>query len=302
MKKVVRMLGLCALVALAFTSCKKKETNSMAFTATMPTINNEATRTGVGGNGSPYYLQWDEFDCIKLINNEGEQKDFTLKTKNQVSATFNVQGSDAEWLLDLTDPTKPYSAFYPVVDTYTKGDSVINLPIPAIQNVRGGTHNFAKDLYPMHAVNSANNGTRFPFVSEAGFLNLNFGVRQGTSVEIDRIVLTSNNIEDKLYGFMQYNIDGTFLGFIGEGNTITMQYDSPVTVSDVLSAEFNVVLPAGALSSGFTVTVYNGETVIKQESAPAIYTYFDEIQQDSVTLTNVISAQTYTDMSTVQLN
>ena len=29
MKKVVRMLGLCALVALAFTACKKNETTPM---------------------------------------------------------------------------------------------------------------------------------------------------------------------------------------------------------------------------------------------------------------------------------
>ena len=42
MKKVVRMLGLCALVALAFTACKKNDTQKVTFTANVAQPVNDA--------------------------------------------------------------------------------------------------------------------------------------------------------------------------------------------------------------------------------------------------------------------
>ena len=63
MKKVVRMSGLCALVALAFSACEKIDTTKVSFTATInqPTTN---TRTHAMGLNNDYFLVWDEGACV----------------------------------------------------------------------------------------------------------------------------------------------------------------------------------------------------------------------------------------------
>ena len=136
MKKVVRMLGLCALVALAFSACKKIDTTKVSFTATInhPTPN---SKTHAMGMNNEYYLVWDEGNQIKIFNEAGEDCDYTLTSVDDEVATFFVEDADKiNFVADLE--TKDYTAFYPnaVID----GDNV-KLNIPAEQAYKP-LHNF----------------------------------------------------------------------------------------------------------------------------------------------------------------
>ncbi len=282
MKKVVRMLGLCALVALAFTACKKNETNSVTFKASMPTIN-DASRTHVNGALGSYWLEWNDGDAIKVVDENGDSMPFTLTTNNGATAEFHVEGSEAcDFLANLE--TAPYVAFYPNA-VYTKGDTVVKMEIPAEQNIVGG-FNFANQLYPMVGINT---GTNFQFDSNAGFLYIPFSVREGTTVTIDRVVLTSKT-EEALSGYMVYNLDGTFKEFNGTGNVITATWAEPQEVNQFATTDLTFVLPAGVLAGGFTVEVFNGD------NPQPVVTY------ETINPVNVILAKTYREMPQMQLN
>ena len=78
MKKIVKMLGLCALIALAVTSCKKEQKpTEMAFTAT---INQPVSgdRTQIGGNGRQ--LVWIGGETVTVFNANGANANFTAST------------------------------------------------------------------------------------------------------------------------------------------------------------------------------------------------------------------------------
>ena len=117
MKKVVRMLGLCALVALAFTSCKKNnETNSVTFKASMVQPTADSRTIGVGSEEAGYWAIWSDNDKIMVVNPAGDDnKDFTLTTRSGQNAVFTVTDPDkVNFLKDLETDT--YTAFYPFAE------------------------------------------------------------------------------------------------------------------------------------------------------------------------------------------
>lgn len=278
MKKVVKILGLCALVALAFTACKKDDTKKVTFTAsiTQPT---SVSRTHAVGFGN--HLVWDAGDEIKVFNNVGADKDFALAndiTPNQKTQTFNVvDGVEIEFISDLFD--LPYYAFFPYA---TVVDDRVRMTIPADQKYVP-QRNFATDIYPMVGFNVNEDGEycdNFDFISNAGFLNVSFTCPENQSglIGISQVVLRSNDsVEDLLTGNVYYDKDGQNYEFIGEGNVITMtpknaQGQPAAAVLDwQMARDFTFVLPEGALWSGFEieVTLDNGEVKTYNGAAQA---------------------------------
>ena len=245
MKKVVRMLGLCALVALAFTACKKNDTQKVSFTATMPQTTTDA-RTHVQGMD----LVWDEGNAIAVVNGEGVVKDFTLVSATDKVATFTAEGADAEFVQALE--TADYTAFYP--NAVEDGNSM-RLAIPAVQNyTMSGV--FVNDLYPMVGFND---GSNFVFQSNCGFLNVSFKAPENESRQIDRVILIAN---EDIAGDMVYAKDGLSYVFEGVSNVITMTCEGKQTCYGDLPRDFTFVLPEGVLADGFTVEVYDGETLL----------------------------------------
>jgi hypothetical protein len=286
MKKVVRMLGLCALVALAFTACKKNDTQKVTFTANVAQPVNDARTHAEYGR----YLVWDDNDAIQIFNHAGNEMDFTAQTSTGLpgNATFTAATADEiEFVKDLENAEEPYTAFYPnaTIDENNK----VNLVIPAEQ-VYVPQLSFANGLYPMVGWN--NGTTQFDFVSNAGMLNVSFTkLNQDETVKVDRIVLTSNNTADDpdlLTGTMIYDKDGGNYQFVGDGNVVVLRAEEPVELSYTAATDFTFVLPEGALHSGFTIEVYLGEELLE--------TY--EAQPNPA---NVIEAQKYTKMTFVQL-
>ncbi len=262
MKKVVRMLGLCALVALAFTACKKNDTKSVTFKASMPNVEN-STRTHVNGAQGAYWLEWNDDDAIKVLNDQGDEMDFTLTTNNGQDAEFQVVGTEGcNFLANLE--TKDYVAFYPYA-SYTKGNSEVRMSIPAAQTIVGNFY-FANNLYPMAATND---GINFQFDSNAGFVYFVFTASEGTpDFYITHVVLTSNTPND-LSGDMVYNLDGSFNRFEGTGNVITASWPVPKLVNQWNAADLSIILPEGALNEGFNIKIYNDNELINEYNAPS---------------------------------
>ena len=279
MKKVVRMLGLCALVALAFTACKKDDTK-VSFTAsiTQPT---SASRTHAVGYG--HHLVWDAGDEIKVFNNAGTDMNFALPTGDYAqTATFNVDGGDkVAFISNIYN--EDYYAFYP--NAIVEGNQV-KMTIPANQDYVP-QRSFITNLYPMVGFNGNDvegYSNNFQFISNAGFLNVSFTCPESQSgqIAITQVVLRSTEDTDLLAGDVYYDKDGSNYSFNGTTNEITMIPSSPATLDWQMARDFTFVLPAGSLWSGFEieVTLDNGEVKIYQ--APAAV--------------NTIEAMTYTAM------
>ena len=246
MKKVVRMLGLCALVALAFTACKKNDTQKVSFTATMPqTVNDVRTHANDLGTA----LFWDEGNTITVLNAAGQDMDFTLVSFDEQVATFTAEGNAATFMQDIE--TADYVAFYPaVVD-----DEGVRLNVPAEQTYEAGVW-FADNLYPMVGFNE---GSNFVFQSNCGFLNVSFKAPENESRQIDRVVLIAN---EDIAGDLVYAKDGLSYVFEGASNIITMTCATKQTCYGDLARDFTFVLPEGVLTQGFTVEVYDGQTLL----------------------------------------
>ena len=269
------MLGLCALVALAFSACKKVDTTPkvLSFTATInhPTPN---SKTHAMGMNNEYYLVWDEGNQIKIFNEAGEDCDYTLTSVDDEVATFFVEDADKiNFVADLE--TKDYTAFYP--NAIIDGDDV-KLEIPAEQSYKP-LHSFANNIYPMVGFN---NETNFEFTSDAGFLYFTFQAPENQTRQFDRIVVTANDPTDYLAGYMVYDLNGGNYRFVGTTNVVTIKSPSKLVVVGDLLRDVTVILPLGSLWSGFSVDVYDGETCI-----------FSKVAQ---TLVNIIQAMNYTEM------
>ena len=269
MKKVVRMLGLCALVALAFTACKK-DTEKVSFTGTItqPTSNVRTHTVGFG-----HHLVWDAGDQIKVFNAAGTQNmDFALPSEGDFvkTATFNVVGNDAvAFVSDLFEA--PYYAFYP--EANLNGERVEML-IPETQ-FYVPQRSFTAGLYPMVGFNgNATDGycDNFDFVSDAGFLTVPItcpAVLDGT--EITEVILRSKDVNDKLNGVVSYDKNGSNYDFAGNTNEIHMlsTADEPVILLHNYQAEYTFVLPKGALANGFELEVYLDNGDMRFYEAPA---------------------------------
>ena len=276
MKKVVRMLGLCALVALAVTSCKKEEKpTELTFTASINQPVSDS-RTHIGGDNM---LVWDANNIIKVFNANGEEGDFTTTDQDVVDATFT----------GTLTPTASYTAFYP--NAAVNGNAV-TLVLNATQNYVA--NNFGNDTYPMAAVSNVNgNNVNFNFHSPASVMRLI--LKSNNACTVGSIIVTGG-ANDKLAGNLVYpNFDNPVECSIESAtNSVTLNCGNGVQLAADQETAFNIVLLSGTLSAGTTVVVkdINGNTiktlttsVANNFVAETIYTM--PIQEISYELPNV---------------
>lgn len=237
MKKVVRMLGLCALVALAITSCKKDETTKeMTF---MATINQPVSgdRTHLDGLD----LVWTAGNTIKVFNANGEEGNFSTTDSGDKNATFT----------GTLTPTDTYTAFYP--NAVVNGSSV-TLALNANQNYVA--NDFGNDTYPMAAPSSqVGNDINFGFHSPASVLRLQ--LKSNNTCTVKQIIVTGG-ANDKLAGdivYANFN-DVTTYTLTNTTNVVTLDCGTNgVNLGPTETTFFNIVLFGGTLSSGTTVVV-----------------------------------------------
>lgn len=245
MKKTLRIMGLCALAALTFASCKKNEqkadTTTFQATLTQPTGDG---RTHIGDGD---WLMWDDNDAIKVFTANGSSATFTTHDANATTATFsgNIAEADA------------YCAFYPAANAsgLVNGNVVLTLSNEQ-QYAEGG---FANGTYPMAAYTT---GTTFEFHSPCGLLAIPMtGTGTVTSIEL------TGKLNEPLAGQLLINP----VGFDPENPTYTLgDYQTTVTLNCGSGVEleannaktFYFVVPKNVFASGFTAVVKNGCTEI----------------------------------------
>lgn len=256
MKKVVRMLGLCALVALAFTSCKKNDnTNKVTFKAVISQPTSDRTHLDEGG----YNLVWDQNNQLTVFDENCNAETFVVALDDDKKTTASFSG-DAAFLADLMSEGK-YTAYYPV-NTHD-ATTVTMETIPATQTYHEYTDGyFADNLYPMYAVN--NSEGNFNFTSDAGVLQFAFF----GDVTLDRIEVISNKADDELTGTMVYDIKNHTYSVTApaeNANKVVLNCGG-TALPTVGFLPFDIVLLPGTLTEGFTVNVYaaDGTKYVKE--------------------------------------
>ena len=277
MKKVVRMMGLCALMALAFCSCKKNQTNGVSFTATTAQTESPSRTHGEFNEHHEYYLVWDDADVITIVNPDGtDNKNFAVDSHSGYNAYFRTDDAAAISFLENLE-SETYYAYYPnaVYDTVNKTVTMQISNEQMINNQVLDWGSFADDTYPMRGNNSTK-WDNFAFDSDAGFLTLVIKTVPGGTREFDKVVLIANGVN--IAGELVYNYDGTNCTFNGTTDTITITSEDIIEVASSKPAEISFVLPECTLN-GFEVYVYNGT---------------DELVHKTCNVTAVIQAKRYT--------
>jgi len=261
MKKVVRMLGLCALVALAFTSCKKNDnTNKVTFKATITQpVADERTTINTGNA-----VIWTEGDEIQVFDENGATTDpfVATLTEDERVATFT---GDATFLANINEAGK-YTAFYPV-QTYNPTEGTVTMnTVPASQTyVPRSQGRIMTDLFPMTATNDDEGN--FVFSSDAGTLRIAlFSSATTYQFKVKRIEIISNSPNDIVNGTLVYNNvsrDKDVISPAVDANKVVLECGD-VSLPDDLDAskDFEIVVLGGVFQSGFTMNVVRDDNQV----------------------------------------
>jgi hypothetical protein len=263
MKKLVRIMGLCALVSLAFVSCKKAETKTFSITSARVTSDSKTHIVPAASVGGVKQLVWDEGDEIKVFNQAGDYRAFTVSSdyNGETVATFNLVGDQLSFMDQLGENGgNNYSAFYP----YAVGEgSNVRVPVLARQTFDG--LDFLPNTFPMYGSDNADGD--FEFNTNAGLLVIEFergALATDAECSLDSLELLAVNPEKHLAGNYVYSNDGTSNenpAFEGTGNSIMLVPESAITIPGeypgiVFSWLF--VVPEIDLQDGFVVRGYYG--------------------------------------------
>ena len=233
MKKVVRILGLCAIVALAFTSCKKD--NQPAEISFKATINQPVNTSKTHIDNATNMLVWDANNTIKVFNANGVEGDFTTNDSEVVEATF----------VGTLPETSTYTAFYP---NAAVNENAVTLNLSAAQNYVA--NNFGNDVYPMAANSTLSNDVyHFQFHSPASVLRLR--LKSNNNCTVKSISMTGAT-GDKLAGDIVYSSfsDPTSCTFENTTNSVTLTAAEGVQLLADEETAFNLVVLNGNMSVG----------------------------------------------------
>ena len=279
MKNTIKYMCMIALMALAFTSCKKTETEEKehhsTFKATIEDFEYEdadGEKAYIGQNLRVYF----EDDDVCMAFNMSEDDPLsshcaTYEVVNNDNGTATFQNCDlGEVAEDMLDA---YYAFYPgnivtndgiehhVITELSEGENKMKFYVSPSQTYR-------EDMVSRNALIMAAMVDDVDHLSEAHFSFRNlFGVLRLQPYEAAQRSVTSIEIVDNTFtltGWVELIIpeigvskgDGfNFIDFDKGGNTVTLNCEVPVQlgVSKPTTPAFNIVLRPLALSQGFHI-------------------------------------------------
>lgn len=289
MKQVIRILGLCALVALTFTSCKKNEVKSFkATTAQLQSNSDSKTHIG-GGNAARQFFVWDAGNVIKVFDSTGQYANFEVKnlTNNNRIAEFHIYDYYSDFMSNITTANS-YSAFYP--EAVCDHDEIA-VPLPSRQQqvYLGAEYNIANNTFPMRAHNNAEGN--FIFGTDACVMEVSFGKTED-HISIDSLVFTSKVPGERIAGNLIYDMNGNFKRFEGTSESITIVAYKPQNWSSGTYLPLQIVFPAGIFETGFNMDVYEGGTKISHNEG-----YIEDLEFNRV----ATQAGTYVSLNRVIL-
>lgn len=254
------MIGLLATSLLA--SCKKEDnTGNNNSNLNLDGISFKAS-TEKGDPNAKTYLDYDKIkwmsgDQILVQNNDNQQAAFEV-----------VEGIDSQDGVFYTgstsfDRSPNYAAVYPY-DKASISGTTATFTIPQQQSITT-TGTFGNGTMPMVAY-SSNNVLNFKNV----FGGICFAIK-GSGQEINKIVLTSKNTADKLWGSFEADctsndpIPAYVTGSVG-GNSIELTCNATLTAEE---QEFIIMVPPATLGSGFTMIAYKDDAKVVELVSPS---------------------------------
>ena len=267
------VMGL-ALASL-FASCKKDNENTdgpvdgkgfVAYTEQ----GGGNTRTHGVPNGNTIVVNWTENDAILVANQSGEGDTLTYTLTGGYDSTVGTFHSSDE---DNSFLTPDYVVIYPaknaegtknLIDVTSDG-IIATFTLPATQTYLANS--FAEKSMPMVAY-SDNQTLQFKNVLGG----LCFPMTGG--VAVTKIELTSADATESLWGTCATKIGsngGDPVSVVSNDatgkNIITLDCgEEGVQLGAETPTDFYIMVPAGTLESGFTVTAYNGTDVVFEKS------------------------------------
>ncbi|MBQ0119629.1 MAG: hypothetical protein KBT13_00705 [Bacteroidales bacterium] len=243
------MMCMAALLLMAV-SCKKEKANEEytgeGFRATTESHTGEGdSKTQLLDNLS---VTWCDGDIIKVFSStDSDGKKFSAASAGTI-ADFNPVDA-------VTDAffTPSYTAFYP--ESAVRGTNQIYLDGTQHYTMTDGVLTFASGENPMAAKSDSK---VLPFKNLCGILK--FQLYSASECKVKSLCVTSLKSGEQLWGTGTVTFDGTnaTLGTLtGGSESITLDCGEGVdlSTSEGTPTEFMFVIPDGALSEGFTVTV-----------------------------------------------
>ena len=247
------MIGLVATSLLA--SCKKEDnTGNNNSNLNLDGISFKAS-TEKGDPNAKTYLDYDKIkwmsgDQILVQNNDNQQAAFEV-----------VEGIDSQDGVFYTgstsfDRSPNYAAVYPY-DKASISGTTATFTIPQQQSITT-TGTFGNGTMPMVAY-SSNNVLHFYNV----FGGICFPI-YGPGKHVTKIVLTSKNSDDKLWGSFAADCTSddptpVYVPGSGGGNSIELicNGDAGINLTNE-PQEFFIMVPPGTMTAGFSMSVYDG--------------------------------------------
>lgn len=256
MKKNILMIAVLALSALSMVSCKKdkiseNENGMTTIFARMdsPKAGGEKTHLGPLGEDGITPTHWSANDKVAV---------FEGTTKYEYTLSGDGGSSEASFTGPVLATGASHCAFYPYDEsenlnaTTSGGSFTVNFDLPQIQTYKEGSFN--EGTCPMVAYS---NDEKFSFLNMTGVLKLHI---EGTGI-VGKIVVTSTTNE-ALWGSASVTVDATttepkmtITNSDSYKNQLFLNCPDGVDISE--GKDFYFVLPAGVLSNGFYVDVYN---------------------------------------------
>lgn len=264
------------ILCLAFlASCGKDNgtTSNRGFRAIAEQGTGDGSRTYLDGSA----VKWDENDQIVVRNTKGQALGFDLdEGANTSYGTFRSNEVSASFF------SPNYTAIYPATSTAGTANTITSattatFDLPAVQTYRANS--FGTKAMPMMACSTDEDiefknvlgGVVFPLTYTHNLENCTYLVK--------RVVVTSNNTADVLWGTCATTISGvdgtanlssSVTNSATDKHIITLDCGDGVQLIKDTPVDFTVMVPAGTLESGFTLTVigdmiYNGETFANEE-------------------------------------
>lgn len=278
----INLLAMGMLLLGLFSACTKDKINDG---------NNDVSngggrgfRAATEGDGSKTYLdgtavKWEESDMISVRNSAGTTKVFVLdEGANTQNGSFNSAEAGDDFY------SGDYTAIYPAVSTAGTANTMSSattatFDLPAVQTYKANS--FGVKAMPMMACSNDEDlefknvlgGVVFPLTYTDNLENCTYLVK--------RVVVTSNNTDDVLWGTCATTISGvdgaanlssSVTNSATDKHIITLDCsaDGGVALIKDTPIDFTVMVPAGTLESGFTLTVigdmiYNDELFRNKE-------------------------------------
>ncbi|GEM_PF-6811871 len=270
MKEINKIMLLAALVFLSV-ACSRSEIDSnselseglervcLTFSKS-DFVNADGTKTAMTGNS----MVWESGDKIAVYITGGfytSRYDLTLVEEDAGKSSGRFEGDVA------TDIVKyDYCAVYPAEAAQARASATLFLmALPTVQEYKengiASGANISTLLLPKTSFDTRYKSKALNFSNSMGILNLNIS---GTA-KVSRIVLVANGSTSSLSGIVgltvsKFNNGGNLTVMVAPGNKITLDCSKNGGVQlTPEGVDFNILLPPGTLTKGFSVTVFDVE-------------------------------------------